>query len=104
MRIKAMTAAILFGASLVAAGCGEPEAKNSREAVKDALDLPANTVGPERTVEKKVIVEQTTKVIDQDTGQVLQSEKKTTPATVTKETQIKVDVGESQKEIDVEKK
>jgi hypothetical protein len=91
--------------TLVAVGCrrgGDVEEAASQSA-KEALGVKGT--GTERSIESQrhVIVQDTKKVIDADTGQILKSEETKTPVTVTQQKTIesKVDVnsGETKKTV-----
>ncbi len=94
--------ACLVGAAGLLAGCSAreestPEAKVAQEAlgIKNTKEVETNT-----KVDRSVIVEQETKVIDPKTGAILSDTTKTTPVTITREkevrTDVSVDVGKTQ--------
>jgi hypothetical protein len=91
---------ILAWGSRVAAGAGHTEQAASQTAQET---LGVKGTGTERTVEsqRRVIVQDTKKVIDADTGQVLKTEETKTPVTVTEQKTVerRVDVtsGETKK-------
>lgn len=91
----------------LAAGChkNEPVEETPAEAARQALGVQEQE-GKEKSVEVKrdVLVKQTTEVVDQQTGEVITTEKKVTPVTVEKEktvdTDVNVNVGDTQKTVD----
>jgi hypothetical protein len=95
----------LFVLTSVVAGCenGFDRKESPEEAAREAVGTKERR--QERTTEAKrdVIVEDTTKVIDRDTGQVLKTEQTKTPVTVTEEKTTEHDLnvrsGESQKTV-----
>jgi hypothetical protein len=109
MRSDVRPAPLLAGAltlALAAAGCGS--GGDTQEAVTQTAreTVGVKGSGTERTVESRrhVIVQDTKKVIDADTGQVLKTEETKTPVTVTEKKTVehKVDVktGETKKTVE----
>ena len=104
IRLAPLLAGIL-SLSLAVAGCwrGGDDEEAATQTAKEALGVKGT--GTERTIESQrhVIVQDTKKVIDADTGQVLKTEETKTPVTVTeqKTTERKVDVdsGETKKTV-----
>src|SRR4051812_48755983 len=94
----------LVACTLLAAGCGRGRDEDSAtQQAREALGI--KEAGKERTVESKrdVIVEDTKKVIDAKTGEVLKTQETRTPVTVTEQKTIEHDVnvkpGETQKTV-----
>jgi len=98
---KVAACAIALGG--LAAGCHKDGAveESPAEAARQAVGLTEDHEGKEKTtaVTREVLVEKTTKVIDQKTGQVITTEKEVTPVTVEKQktvdTDVNVDVGDT---------
>ena len=99
----AMLFAGVFILGLGVAGCGGGGDTEQAASQTAQETLGVKGTGTERTVEsqRRVIVQDTKKVIDADTGQVLKTEESKTPVTVTerKTVEHKVDVksGETKK-------
>jgi hypothetical protein len=84
----------LLTLTLAALGCEQrTEVKDTPEqSAREALGVGER--GPERTVESRrdVVVEDTTRVIDAKTGEVLKAEETRTPVTITEEKTVDRDV------------
>jgi hypothetical protein len=92
----------------LAAGCNHQATveETPAEAARQAVGITDASEGKEKTTaqERNVLVEQTTKVTDAKTGEVITTEKEVTPVTVKEEktvdTDVNVDVGNTTKTVD----
>lgn len=95
------TFALLSASAILLAGCdqGVDVEDTAEQSAREALGVDGD--GTERTVEtqRDVIVQDTTQVIDAQTGEVIKTEETQTPVTITQEKTVErdvdVDTGES---------
>lgn len=75
------------------AGCRDTPADSPERVAEEALGVQDDKQTEKSTVvDRDVIVEETTRVVDRQTGEVLKTEKEVTPVTIKQEKQVTKDV------------